>query len=294
MTSAPHLLIEDRPEFERILDEVLSTAHDRPELAVLGRRISDEQLRTMALGAASSIAAAAAEEYQRFVALREELRRPARSSAARGRLGSDPGGSAAGGGGAPGGSGDQGGAGLGAVFTVLTPVLAGTAAVIFLAFGYLLHLVSPEPSLAAPMRTAGWVFAALAAAGILIASAGLLVTAVRNGARASRANGPRGDALAAQVAQARDAWREALLNRGILPYLRQVVADATTDSTADATAAPVVPHQPDTDRTPHLGYSRPGFSSPAADEPGESGSRPRYSSPKYSSPHYGGPEHQPE
>ncbi|GAA3094311.1 hypothetical protein GCM10020254_44320 [Streptomyces goshikiensis] len=50
MTSAPHLLSEDRPEFDRLLDEALRTAHDRPELATLGERLNAEQLRTMAMG----------------------------------------------------------------------------------------------------------------------------------------------------------------------------------------------------------------------------------------------------
>ncbi|MGW0899947.1 hypothetical protein ACWD0G_23720, partial [Streptomyces goshikiensis] len=67
MTSAPHLLSEDRPEFDRLLDEALRTAHDRPELATLGERLNAEQLRTMALGARALLTAAAAAEYDHYV-----------------------------------------------------------------------------------------------------------------------------------------------------------------------------------------------------------------------------------
>lgn len=74
MNSAPHLLNEDRPEFERILDEALRTAPDRPDLAAVGQRLNPEQLRTMALNATALITAAAATEYQNYVKVRADLR----------------------------------------------------------------------------------------------------------------------------------------------------------------------------------------------------------------------------
>ncbi|MFD4949525.1 hypothetical protein ACFWNT_45360, partial [Streptomyces sp. NPDC058409] len=74
MNSAPHLLTEDRPEYERILDDVLRHAHERPELAGAGERLNAEQLRTMALNATALITAAAAGEYDHYVRVREELR----------------------------------------------------------------------------------------------------------------------------------------------------------------------------------------------------------------------------
>lgn len=74
MNSAPHLLNEDRPEFERILDEALRTAPDRPDLAAVGQRLNPEQLRTMALNATALITAAAAAEYQNYVKVRSDLR----------------------------------------------------------------------------------------------------------------------------------------------------------------------------------------------------------------------------
>src|SRR3954452_8728678 len=77
MNSVPqHLLSEDRQEYERILDEALRSAPHRPELAAVGQRLNPEQLRTMALNATALVTAAAATEYQHYVKVREEQRRP--------------------------------------------------------------------------------------------------------------------------------------------------------------------------------------------------------------------------
>ena len=193
-----------------------------------------------------------------------------------------------------GGAGLAGGAGAGlvAMVSVLAPVLAGTAAVIFLTLGYTLHLLTPEPAVAGPIRSVGWVFAALAAAGILIAMAGLLLAAMRNGAGAARAPvghqaaAPDSGRLTDEVALARVAWREALLERGIVPFLREALADPKGSEQAPAAFVP---------RESRLGYSHPGFSSrPSSESLDRSESRPRYSSPDYSSPGYGGPDNLPD
>lgn len=303
MNSAPHLRIEDRPEFERALDEALRNARTRPELLATGKRLNNEQLRSMALSASAAIAACAAAEYQDFTRLREQLRRPEHSSSA----GDDAGGSAdpadrtptPRGGmslGLAGGIAETGGAGLFAVITVLAPVLAGAAAIIFLTVGHLLHLLSPEPALAQPMRDVGWVFAAITAAGILIATIGLLITALRNSP--SSAVGDEGqDGLAEEVALARAAWRQALLERGIVPFLREAAADDPDDRLPEPTRSPSPPSVPEQDRgsrTPRLGYSHPGFTSPAGDTSEPHRQRPSFSSPDFSSPDYGGPDHSPD
>lgn len=81
MNSVPqHLLSEDRQEYERILDEALRSAPHRPELAAVGQRLNLEQLRTMALNATALITTAASDEYAHYVKVREELRRPVRST----------------------------------------------------------------------------------------------------------------------------------------------------------------------------------------------------------------------
>nr|WSY53444.1 hypothetical protein OG999_27165 [Streptomyces sp. NBC_00886] len=284
MNSVPqHLHSEDRQEYERILDEALRSAPQRPELAAVGQRLNPEQLRTMALNATALITAAAATEYQHYVKVREELRQPASSTPSTvHETGSTE----------PVGVGAMGlattlgeaaeGAGAVAVAAVLTPVLAGTAAAIFLLVGYILKMLTPEPAFAQTMLTAGWVFGAMTAAAILVAAVGLLLTALRN--RPSLDTGPYGES-GGEVARARDAWHDALLERGILPFLQEALA-------APGTAALRRTAPPAPSRMPHLGYDRPGFSSP--DDGPEPGHRPSFSSPDFSSPDFGGPEHQPE
>ncbi|MER8219613.1 hypothetical protein ABTZ58_03240 [Streptomyces sp. NPDC094143] len=287
MNSVPqHLLSEDRQEYERILDEALRSAPHRPDLAAIGQRLNSEQLRTMALNATALITAAASAEYRHYVKVRDELRQPASSSSpsVRESGSSEPG---------TGGSGiaatmgevaaETAGAGAVAVVAVLAPVLAGTAAAIFLLVGYILQMLDPEQGFARTMLTTGWVFGAVTAVAILVAAVGLLLTALRN--KPTAEGGPH-DVRQREVDQAREAWREALLERGILPFLREALADPGAAAALHPTSAPAP-----VSRMPHLGYDRPGFTSP---DDGSRGSRPSFSSPDYTSPDFGGPEHQPE
>jgi hypothetical protein len=272
MNSAPHLLAEDRPEYERILADALRHAHERPDLAGIGDRLNAEQLRTMALEATPLITAAATTEYQHYVKVRGELRGPDdpgdRDSVLEPATG-EP---------------DTEGAGTLAVITALAPVLAGAAALIFLLVGYVLKAVSPALAFAGTMVTAGWFFAAVAAAAILVAAVGLLLTALHNGATALPAVDEE-EELPEDVARAREAWRHALLERGILPFLRDALADPT------AGPASRTPHR-SAGRIPKIGYSRPDFTGPQ-DGP-SAGPRPTFTSPDFTSPDFGGPEHQPE
>jgi hypothetical protein len=203
--SASPLLVEDRPEFERVLDEALRTARDHLEPAACAR-LTAPQLRAMALSAAVPIASCAAAEYADFVRLREELRHPAYAPRLTETRGAN-------------------GAGLLAVVFVLAPLLAGAAALIFLLLGYGLHLVRPEPTLAAPLRSVGWAFVQLAAASAQVGMGGMLWAALRNGATAIRdLPGVPPTGLAAEVERARGEWRAALLERGLLPFLREATA----------------------------------------------------------------------
>ncbi|MCX5141517.1 MULTISPECIES: hypothetical protein [unclassified Streptomyces] len=276
MNSAPHLLTEDRPEYERILDDALRHAHERPDLAAVGERLNPVQLRTMAMAATALITAAAATEYEYYVKAREEIRAAAEdpydNGAGAGEAETAPTGSY------------QSGAGIGAVVTVLAPVLAGTAAVIFLLIGYILKMLDPPPAFAGSMVGAGWFFAAVTAAAILVAAVVLLVTALRNGSTSLAAE-EHGEELPEDVARAREAWRHALLERGILPFLR--------DALADPGAAPAArtPHR-SPNRIPKIGYSRPDFSSP--DDGPAAAPRPTFTSPDFTSPDFGGPDHEPE
>ncbi|QDN84241.1 hypothetical protein FNV64_50150 [Streptomyces sp. S1A1-7] len=276
-----HLLSEDRQEYERILDEALRSAPHLPELAAVGRRLNAEQLRTMAVNATALITAAAATEYAHYANVREELSRRAPSP----RSSADASGSAEPGAGAMGlavtmGEHDEtAGAGAIAVVAVLAPVLAGTAAAIFLLVGFVLKVLTPELAFAQTLLTAGWVFGAVTAAAILVAAVGLLLTALRNGSSSLQAGAP--GELDAEVARAREAWREALLERGIMPFLREALADP--GSAALTRPSPT----PTTGRMPHLGYDRPGFSSP--DGGPAAGPRPSFTSPDFTSPDFGGP-----
>ncbi|MER7400053.1 hypothetical protein ABT381_31585 [Streptomyces sp. NPDC000151] len=255
MNSAPHLLNEDREEFRRALDEALHAAADRPDLAATGMRLNIEQLRTMALSATTAIAACATAEYQHYVALRAELRAPA--SARPATAGGEPG---EGGGDDAGGAGvglttmgevaEATGAGLAAMVTVLAPVLAGIAAVLFLLIGYIVHTVSPDESLAQPLISVGWVFAALTAATILIAMGGLVVTALRNGATSLRASRP--SELAQEVERAKARWLQALQERGLRPFLLEALT---------APEPPTEPHAPKTDKGAAVPHGLPASGS---------------------------------
>ncbi|MER7051130.1 MULTISPECIES: hypothetical protein [unclassified Streptomyces] len=287
MNSVPQYLSnEDRKEYERVLDEALRSAPHRPELAAVGQRLNPEQLRTMALNATALITAAATTEYQHYVKVREELRHPAPSapSSSTRESGSDePGTGGVGLAATMGEVAEATGAGAVAVVAVLAPVLAGTAAAIFLLVGYILKMLDPGQTFAQTMLTTGWVFGAVTAVAILVAAVGLLLTALRNRPTAEPHFYDEHDE---EVVRARDAWHDALLERGILPFLREALADpSTTALHRTGLARPA-------SRMPHLGYGRPGFTSP--DGGPEAGPRPRYSSPDYSSPDFGGPEHQPE
>jgi hypothetical protein len=81
---------------------------------------------------------------------------------------------------------------------------------------------------------------------------GLLLTALRN--RHSLATGPYNE-VSEEVTRAREAWHEALLERGVLPFLREALADPGTAAALPHTAPP-------DSRMPHLGHDRPGFSNP--------------------------------
>ncbi|GAA4795651.1 hypothetical protein [Streptomyces ziwulingensis] len=286
MNSVPqYLLSEDRQDFERVLNEALRSAPHRPELAAMGQRLNPEQLRTMALSATALITTAAAAEYQYYVRVREELRQPVAAdprSSAPGPGSPDSDANAVGFAAAMGEVAETTGAGAVAVVAVLAPVLAGTAAAIFLLVGYVLRMLEPEPALARTIVTTGWVFGAVTAIAILVAGVGLLSTALRNRPSAeATAYGERDG----EVREAREAWREALLERGIVPFLRDALADP--GASALPGRAPATPAS----RMPTLGYDRPGFTSP---DNGSAGPRPSYTSPDFSSPDFGGPENRPD
>ncbi|MFE1477316.1 hypothetical protein ACFW6N_26155 [Streptomyces cyaneofuscatus] len=272
------MLSEDSPDYERTLGDALRHAHERPDLAGVGDRLTTEQLRTMALNATALITAAAATEYEHYVKIRGELRRSAPSSlsssvSAPGSA--DPGARTGATGLAAAGRRDYsaGGAGPVALVAVLTPVLAGGAAVLSLLVGFILKMLAPESAFARTLFTTGWFLGAVAAAAILVAVFGLLMTALRSGSASISALSTLSpeeteDALPEEVARAREAWRHALLERGILPFLRDALSDPTAGP-ASRTQRPAA--------IPETGYGRPPFTSPD------------FAGPDYTSPDFAGP-----
>ncbi|MDT0445917.1 hypothetical protein [Streptomyces johnsoniae] len=249
---------EDRTEYEQILDHALRSAR----LTTHADTDRIEALRGLAVDALPQITAAAAPEYERLVRLRLQPRTEGRASG--------PASGPASASGRPDGPG--GGSGVITVFFALVPVLAAIAAVVFLLLGYALRVADPEPAMAAPMRSAGWVFAVIAAAGLLVAVGGLVVAAVRNGATSIRATATGQD----QLARAREEWRRALLERGIAPFLREHAAGADHERQG---------------RSPRLRFSSPDFSSPEfSSRGGGASAAPRYGRTEFSSPDFSSPD----
>jgi hypothetical protein len=274
MNSAPHLPDEDRRDFERVLDEALRSAGETlrpgpyrddpagPDDNTGTTALTAEQMRRMVLGATSLIMSAAASEYHAYVKLRAEQRTPPSATPRRrgpARRGGRPGrrGLRAL---APDGA-EPGGAGVAAVVATLAPILSGAAAVIFLLVGYVMDLAGPSGTFASTLLTTGWVFGAITAAAILAAATGLLLTALRNTTTSLRAD--ERDALDAEVARAHDAWRRALLERGILPFLRNALPapDPGTARIGDSPAGAEARAR-GTAPLPRLGPARPDFTSP--------------------------------
>lgn len=184
------------------------------------------------------------------------------------------------------------GAGVPAVVTVLVTVLAGAAATILLLAGYLLKAFNPPSPFASTLVGAGWWAAVITAAGVVVGAAGLCVTALRNGPSppvdvfvdADEDEDADADDLPEEVARAREAWRHALMERGILPFMRDALGDP-------ADPPPRTPRR-SADLIPRLGYSRPDFSGPA--DRSAAGPRPSFSSPDHTDPDFGSPEARPE
>ncbi|MCQ4041390.1 hypothetical protein ACFOSC_30045 [Streptantibioticus rubrisoli] len=188
---------EDRGEFDQVLREALEAPGIRRALRGAAQVVTAEQLRARAFGASALIAAAAHAEYQEYVRIREAARLLDGGRGDR-RSSADP---------ALGGRGQ-----LGAALAVLVPVLGGVAAAVFLLIGYGLRLFGAWPQFAGTLVATGWATAGIAAVVALSDAVGLLAAAARNGAEVSAERTP-------DVERVRVAWRAALLERGMLPYL---------------------------------------------------------------------------
>ena len=256
MNSAYELPAEDREEFEQVLEEALRTY--RLSTGADEQRLTE--LRAEALRMLPALAAAAQSEYSRFDRLRRRygaapgtpaLPRALRSASTEER---------------------SGGPGVLAAVFALVPVLSTVTALVFLTVGDGLGLTDAEPALAAPRRQAGWAFAAMAAMGVVVAVIALVVAAVRN----SSATAIRAQRPVEEIARAREEWRRALYDHGIMPFLR-------------AHGAPRDGHA--SRRTPRLRFSSPEFTSPDFSSHPDESAEPRQAlRPRYTHPSFSGPE----
>ncbi|MEU9779452.1 hypothetical protein AB0H92_00420 [Streptomyces phaeochromogenes] len=230
MAGPPRLRPEDRADFEDVLRRALSTTDIHTALLADPTSAAATRLRAQALRAVDEITAAAGDEYREYLAARtvmergrqssttEERGRPSTTTVERGRQSgttveygpqpqtADPG-------------------ALLPALAALTPPIAGTAAAVLLVLGYSLRLADAQGSMGGSLVTAGWVFATLAVASALAGLTALLCTALR----ARPGHGDRTGASARNLHHARARWQRALLERGMLPYLRRQLAATRFD-----------------------------------------------------------------
>ncbi|RMB85385.1 hypothetical protein [Streptomyces shenzhenensis] len=199
MSGVPGLGPGDRADFEQVLRAALETAEIRSALSADPTGGAAARLRAWALAADTEIAAAAHDEYRAYTAARATAGRRTPPAA----------------GGPP--------AGSGLPPAVLLPSISAVSAAVLLLIGYGLLLTGTALGFAGSVRSAGWVLAVVAVAA---AAVGLpaLPRAVPD--RAGEPDGARGPVSAADVARARRRWHRALLERGVLPYLRRRLPDS--------------------------------------------------------------------
>ena len=223
---------EDRADFEDVLRRALSTTDIRTALLADPTSAAATRLRAQALRAVDEITAAAGDEYREYLAARtvmergrrfrtrttEEHGRPSTTTAERGQQSgtiaeydrqpqpADPG-------------------ALLPALAALTPPIAGTAAAVLLVLGYSLRLADAQGPMGGSLVAAGWVFALIAVASTLAGLTALLCTALR----ARPGHSDRTGASARNLHHARARWQRALLERGMLPYLRRQLAATRFD-----------------------------------------------------------------
>ncbi|MFI7015314.1 hypothetical protein [Streptomyces sp. NPDC050164] len=190
MADPPRLQPEDRADFEAVLDLALSTADLHGAVRADPTGRTAAHLRAHALAHADAITAAAGEPYRAYLAVRTAVRQDARRPLDTGSL-------------------------LPAL-AVLTPLVAATSAGSLLLLGCLLQVAGAPGPLPGSLVSAGWTLALVAAVTGLLGLAALLRSAL--GGRADR------------VEHARLAWRQALLDRGMLPHLLRHPAVAHCDA----------------------------------------------------------------
>ncbi|MFD9864095.1 hypothetical protein [Streptomyces alboflavus] len=197
MTRLPHLRPEDRADFEWVLSLALNVTDVRLALEQAATVHDKRQLRARARASAKEIAAAAAGEYRAYRRARAAVVHAPRRDFSRPPT-------------------SLGAGALLPALAVLAPLIAATAAAVFLCLGYGIHLVTADSPMASSLITAGWMTALTAGISTVIGLSGLLTRALHR--RPSPV--PPLTVRNPEAERARDAWQQALLERGMLPYLR--------------------------------------------------------------------------
>lgn len=198
MSRSGKLRAEDVLVFEHLVQQALDSEEIQSAARETTGATDTGRLYSLATQERTAIARTASTEYDRYARARSAARRSAAANA--GRSQSD--------------SPKRRHGGVATALAVLVPVLTAAAAV-FLLLGYGLTVVSP--SLADGLRQWGWICAGVAAVGALVGLGRILLAAVRNRPSHPASTTPDDPA----TAEAYEAWQQALLDRGILPYLRR-------------------------------------------------------------------------
>ncbi|MGW9043244.1 hypothetical protein ACWGQL_11895 [Streptomyces lydicus] len=202
MHDADRLRAQDAPDFEHLLDRALRSEEIREAVRRTDGALNAEQLRTRALQARAALVATAVPEYRDYLQLRAAAAESRPSSPA------VPATTAA--------------SGLLPALGVLLPALSATAAVLFLALGLGLRAAGLPSGFADELVGAGLTAAGVAAAATSVGLLWMLIAAARNRS-ATEAGGPGG--AGTPLAEAYEAWQQALLERGVLPFLLGLLDD---------------------------------------------------------------------
>ncbi|MER6155218.1 hypothetical protein ABT147_06690 [Streptomyces sp. NPDC001868] len=193
---------EDRADFEAVLRRALDTRDIRDALGADPGGLAVRRLRARVSADADAIVAAAWGEYRAYLAALASATRAGRAQWEDEAAGNADGRAWR----------RAADAELLPLVAVLTPALGGSSAAVVLALGYLFQLVGVRGTLPGSLVSAGWTLSLFAAMSALLAFAALFRTALRGHGDPAGPGGPE---------QARLAWQQALLHRGMLPHLRR-------------------------------------------------------------------------
>ncbi|WP_410540036.1 hypothetical protein [Streptomyces sp. KL2] len=237
MIPPTHLRPEDEAEFEQLVHQALRSADIHRAVYRAAGDVTTRHLRDQAMTERHTIAAAAAVEYQAYLERCEAAGTGSRKVPT----------------GSPTPSGRHG---FLAAVVVLTPVLSSIAAALFLALGYGTSLGSPGNALADALIRAGRTAVVVALVSTAVGVACLLLTAARHRSSPPETTGDR----EIEVWRLRESWRQALLTRGIHPFLHDRLRQPHPAPVPEPAEPSPAAHPDPSPAGP--GHTSPGFSGP--------------------------------